>query len=58
MDNTKEAQILKDISKNISDLHGLAQFKEYGLAKEHALKQLNAITQNIKTNFTEFIESQ
>lgn len=58
MNKTTEVQNLKEILKDIKDLHSLGEFKEYGLTKEQALTQLNAITKNIKSNFTEFINNQ
>ena len=58
MNEEKEVKNLKEILKDIKDLHSLGEFKKYGLTKEQALTQLNAITENIKTNFAEFIERQ
>ncbi len=58
MNKSNENPCIEEILKDLKDLHSLEQFKEYGLTREQALAQLNAITQNIKTNFTEFIENQ
>jgi len=58
MNKEKEIKILKEILKDIRDLQSLSQFKDYKLTKKQALVQLNAITQNLKDNFTEFIENQ
>ena len=57
MNRSKEVRNLKEILKDIRDLNSLGQFKEYGLTKEQALIQLEAITDNLKSNFTEFIEN-